>query len=125
VGIIDDPEFELEGIKADSFSGKFFVSRKDELKRYCVANPRYHIISILRPAVITVNACVEKALFYMLGDGDKNPNLILLDTMKPDDLADLKIMEFDMEARFAQAQEIEHRGNARPRFRLVQKPRRE
>jgi hypothetical protein len=42
-----------------------------------------------------VNAVVEKAAFYMLGQGDKDPDLMLIPKMSKEAAEALRILKFD------------------------------
>ena len=69
-------QLEKIGFQMESFSGFFTASRLDELFDFCKREPSYHIISIARPGRYENRYISSKKLYY-LGDGDKNPELVL------------------------------------------------
>ncbi len=73
---LSDLDFALLDIVPDTQLGFFRRERYQELLEYCEANPDFHIISTLRDSLVRVNAPLEFAGFYMLGQGDKNPKLV-------------------------------------------------
>jgi hypothetical protein len=79
------PDFEL---------GIFFSDRFDELKHYCINNPQYHILSVLRSGV-EVNAPVATAQFYLLAEGEVDPELCYTNPMTLEQSESLKIYEFN------------------------------
>lgn len=64
-------------IQPDMIGGCFFYPRLGELIAYCAANSDLHIISCPGgdglPCLF--NRVIDEASFYLLGDGDKDPNL--------------------------------------------------
>ena len=64
------------GIYASEFSGEFSPDRLDELKRFCEANPEYHIVTVVENNLVLFNRIVPNAISYFLADGDNDRNLI-------------------------------------------------
>jgi hypothetical protein len=81
-------------IVPDFESGIFLANRLDELKLYCNNHPQYHIMSVLKSAV-EVNAPVLAAHFYLLAEGDVNPDLYYTNTITQEQYENLKIREFN------------------------------
>jgi hypothetical protein len=90
-----DLDFALLDITPTTQLGFFSRTRLAELLAFCRSNPEYHIVSFLKHAQIKVNAVVEDAAFYMLGQGDSDPELMYVSRMDEDILAKLKILEFE------------------------------
>ncbi len=61
----------------------------------CKNRPQYHIISILKQIPIKVNAVAASAAFFMLGDGDSDPELMYVPQMSKEGLADILNIEFN------------------------------
>lgn len=94
-GFVMDLDFEFLDIVPSTRLGCFARSRLSELVDFCQNNPEYHIISHLRRVPIKVNAVVEAAAFYLLGEGDADPELMYVRKMSADALSKLHILKFD------------------------------
>ena len=94
-GLLRDLDFALMDITPTTQLGFFARTRLAELLTFCRSNPEYHIISFLKHNSIKVNAVVEDASFYMLGQGDSDPELMYAPRMDEDILFKLKILEFE------------------------------
>lgn len=90
-----DLDFALLDITPDFRLGMFGPKRLPELVTFCKNNPEYHIISSLRHVSVDVNAVVEPAAFYMLGQGDQDPELMLVPKMSKETAEQLRILKFD------------------------------
>ena len=90
-----DLDFALLDIVPDSCTGIFYPRRLPELILFCQNNPEYHIMSFLGDTFIDVNAMVEKASFYLLGRGDKDPDLMLVPRMSKEAIEELRILKFN------------------------------
>ncbi len=83
-------------ITPDDHVGIFNRNRLPELIDFCSRHPQYHIISFLNYSpVVRINAPIESAAFFMLGSGDKDPELMHIPKMKKESIEILKILEFD------------------------------
>lgn len=90
-----DLDFALLDIAPDFRLGMFGPKRLPELITFCKNNPEYHIISFLRHVSIDVNTVIEPAAFYMLGQGDQDPELMLIPKMSKEAIEELRILKFD------------------------------
>lgn len=86
-------DFDLD-ISPDMELGIFFPHRLDELKQFCLSHPRYHIMSLLPPA-LKLNKPVASARFYLLAEGDADPDLWYRDPMNQDQFEDSEIRKFE------------------------------
>ena len=77
VGLITN-YYDLEwlGLSGHDFSGLFRSRFLPQLIRFCKENPEYHILTSDGPGRL-LNQLVEGKSFYMIGDGDKDPALVL------------------------------------------------
>ncbi len=96
-GLLMDLDFALLGITPTTQLGFFSRNRLAELLAYCRNNPEYHIVSFLQDAPFKVNAVVEDAAFYMLGQGDSDPELMYAPKMNEELLFKLKVSKFDLD----------------------------
>ena len=77
VGLIQDSSILVKfGLEPDNLLGGFQAEKLQSLLRFCSKNPKYHIISVTEPNC-KVNRVVESSFRFMLGDGDRNPGLVL------------------------------------------------
>jgi hypothetical protein len=86
-------DFNLD-ISPDLVLGLFFQNRLDELKQYCIQHPQYHIISVL-PSAAKANKPLPMARFYLLAEGDPNPELWYVNPITFDQFVKLEILKFD------------------------------
>lgn len=96
-GLLIDLEFEPIDLVPNGLTGVFNQNRLPELVDFCRENPVYHIISFIRPSPIRVNAPIQKAVFYMLGNGDNDPELMCVPSRSEKAIADLRDLEFDID----------------------------
>jgi len=83
VGLVKDfYELEWLGLSGHDFCGSFGRSCLPQLVQFCDDNPEYHILTCDGPGRY-VNRLVADKSFYMIGDGDKNPNLLLNRLLHP------------------------------------------
>jgi len=73
LGHIDD--FEGLRIKPCRLLGSFDEGRLPELISFCESNPSFHIISHTIGGTL-LNKLDEEGLFFKLGRGDNNPNIV-------------------------------------------------
>ena len=85
--------FDLD-IVPDIGLGFFFPDRLDELKQYCIDHPQYHIMSLL-PLAMKANKVIPSALYYLLAEGDPDPDLWYRIPMSEEVLQSLEIFKFD------------------------------
>ncbi len=95
-GLIVDLEFESIDLIPNGLIGIFDQHRLSELMSFCNENPQYHVISFLKHAPIKVNTAIHTAAFYMLGEGDNDPDLMCVPIMDKDTIIELKTLEFDI-----------------------------
>lgn len=77
VGILCDLKYSY-GINLSPCSGAsgfFLPHRLNELKAYVEKHPEYHIISKLKNRIF-FNKPVDNCKGYLLGEGDKNPDIV-------------------------------------------------
>lgn len=91
---------DLIGIVPDTLIGHFFLTRLSELMQYCSRHPQYHIMSIL-PHQVKVNRPVEAARFFVLAEGDADPELWYSPPFNQKNYEELKIHKFDRCQRLA------------------------
>ena len=82
------------GIEPDTRLGHFFPNRLDELLRYCEQYPEFHIVSELKNGAGKINRPIENAVFYLLAEGDADPNLICRRIRGREQLETLQICEY-------------------------------
>ena len=75
-------EIEWLGLTGHDFCGSFGRSCLPQLIQFCKDNPEYHIVSCDGPGRY-INRLVAHQSFYMIGDGDKDPNLVLNSLLDP------------------------------------------
>lgn len=90
-----DFDFALLDIAPDTRLGIFGPKRLSELITFCRLNPKYHIISFFKHTCIRVNALVEDAAFYKLGQGDNDPELMCIPPVSSNAALALRIREFE------------------------------
>ena len=90
-----DTDFALLDIAPDDRLGCFNSNRLAELTIFCQQNPEYHIISYLKHNRVRVNAVVNAVLFYQLGQGDNDPELMCIPPIGKDVIEYLRIREFE------------------------------
>jgi hypothetical protein len=86
-------EFDID-IKPDFGLALFLPVRLEELKQYCLIHPHYHIMSIL-PAAIEVNKALPTARFYLLGEGDSDPDIWYCDSASQELFKNSEIRKFE------------------------------
>jgi len=64
------------GFNVEHYGATFRPDRLPDLIEFCESNPEYHILTCMAPGR-TVNRYVEGKNLYRLGNGDKNPYLVL------------------------------------------------
>ena len=69
-------DLEWLGLSGHDFSGLFRSCFIPQLIQFCKENPEYHILTSGGPGRL-LNHLVEGKSFYMIGDGDKDPALVL------------------------------------------------
>lgn len=89
-----DVDFALIDIVPTTRLGFFSKGRLPELILFCQNNPEYHIMSTLKNTLIKVNTVIDMAAFYMLGQGERDPELMFLLYMDEKSLSRLKTLEF-------------------------------
>lgn len=94
-GPLMDLDFALLDITPTTQLGFFAHSRLAELLAFCRSNPEYHIISFLKQVPVKVNDVIDDAAFYMLAQGDSDPELMYVPRMNEMLLAKLKVSKFD------------------------------
>ena len=94
-GLLMDLDFALLDIVPTTQLGLFARTRLGELQAFCRSNPEYHIVSFLKHNSIQVNAVVEGAGLYMLGQGDSDPEWMYAPRMNEELLIKLKVFKFD------------------------------
>ena len=77
VGLITN-YYDLEwlGLTGHDFCGTFECRFLPQLIQFCKDNPEYHILTSSGPGRL-INCLVEGNDFYKVGDGDKDPALVL------------------------------------------------
>ena len=90
-----DTDFALLDIVPDDRIGFFNSNRLSELTIFCQQNPEYHIISYLKHNRVSVNAVVNAVLFYQLGQGDNDPELMCIPPISNAAIELLRIREFE------------------------------
>lgn len=95
--LVVDLDFEFINITPNSRLGIFNRERLSELVDFCKDNPEYHIISFLENGGVEINDAVEAAALYMLGRGDKDPDLMYVPRLSDDARADLEILKFNID----------------------------
>jgi hypothetical protein len=86
-------DFDLD-IIPDGGLGRFLPERLNELTQYCADHPHYHIMSAL-PSAIKVNRAVPTAKFFLLAEGDSDPDLWFCDDSCQEVLIYSEILKFD------------------------------
>ena len=77
VGLISNfHELEWLGLSGHDFSGVFTSSFLPSLIEFCKCNSDHHILTCDAPGRL-LNGLVEGEDFYMIGNGDKDPALVL------------------------------------------------
>jgi hypothetical protein len=71
-------DFDLDIIPDDGL-GRFLPNRLNELTQYCIDHPQYHIMSMM-PSAVKVNRALPAARFYLLAEGDTDPDLWYCDS---------------------------------------------
>lgn len=94
-GLLLDLEFEPIDLIPNGLLGVFDRHRLPELMSFCNENPQYHVISFLKYAPIKVNTAIHAAAFYMLGEGDNDPELMYMPQMDEVAREALRILKFD------------------------------
>ena len=79
--IILDFEFEDINLIPNSPAGMFDNHRLEELKRFCVQNPVYHIVSVVN-AGLYFNKPIPDAQTFYLAEGDSNPDLVCFESYR-------------------------------------------
>ena len=85
---------DIFGIEPDTRLGYFFPHRLEELLQYCEQYPEFHIVSELKNGAGKINRPIENAAFYLLAEGDADPNLIGCRIKSQEQLETLQICEF-------------------------------
>ena len=88
-------DLESLGFKMFSFAGHFMATSAPALLDFCEKNPCYHIITVTGTGYYENRYIPGKHLYY-LGDGDKNPRVVLNHFLN-------KNLELFAEERFAEA----------------------
>lgn len=91
----------LDDIESDTRLGFFLAHRYEELLDYCKKNPQYHVISKIGRYTLTVNNAVKGAVFYMLGEGDPDPELMYCMSSTYKEFEELQIHKFNIDKRSA------------------------
>ena len=77
IGLLFGPrQMSVIGIPPDEIWGTFWESSSSMLLAFCKENPTYHILTSTGPGRFE-NRYIPGQKFYLLGEGDKNPNLVL------------------------------------------------
>ena len=77
VGLVNNYcELEFLGLTGQDFSGAFRGRYLPQLVQFCKDNPDYHILSGDGPGRL-VNRLILERNYYMIGDGDQDPALVL------------------------------------------------
>ena len=77
VGLISNfYELEWLGLNGHDFSGVFTIRDLPSLIEFCRVHRNHHILTLVGPGRM-LNRLVEGGNFFMIGNGDKDPGLLL------------------------------------------------
>jgi len=81
--ILNYYSLEFLGLAGQGFSGCFGPNSSADLLEFCRANPEFHVVTCVAPGRY-VNKYQDGGHLYFLGQGDRNPTLVLNHLISPE-----------------------------------------